>query len=152
MTLHTSFFSRIRSNVLQQGFTLLELLVVISIIGILVAAATASFSTAQKNSRDARRKSDLQAWQNGLEQYYADNNRYPYPDNSNCDPGTNYLPTGIPQDPKNTAPYTYVKNTCNSSTVYCICAELEKAAGGNASATNCTWSAGGKNFCIKNLQ
>ncbi|NCO89124.1 type II secretion system protein, partial [Candidatus Roizmanbacteria bacterium] len=41
---------------LKKAFTLLEILVVIGIISIMVAMGTASYSTAQKKARDAKRK------------------------------------------------------------------------------------------------
>jgi len=55
----------------KKGFTLLEMLVVIGIISILVTIAAASYSTAMKKSRDTRRKSDMSAIQNAMEQYYS---------------------------------------------------------------------------------
>ena len=59
------------------GFTLVELLVVISIIGILSAVIYASFGDARKIARDNIRKSDLKALQLALELYKAQNGRYP---------------------------------------------------------------------------
>jgi prepilin-type N-terminal cleavage/methylation domain-containing protein len=52
-----------------KGFTLIELLVVISLIGILAALSLVSFGSAQKQARDASRKSDLKQYQNSLEVY-----------------------------------------------------------------------------------
>lgn len=52
-----------------QGFTLIEMLVVISLIGILAALALVSFSASQKQARDTTRKSDLKQYQTALEQY-----------------------------------------------------------------------------------
>ncbi|MFZ1721320.1 MAG: type II secretion system protein, partial [Microgenomates group bacterium] len=54
--------SRFRTS-RQSGFSLLELLVVISIIAILVAMGVAGFTTAQRKARDARRSGDLKAIQ-----------------------------------------------------------------------------------------
>ena len=75
-----------------QGFSLMELLIVIAIIGALVAIAAASYSSAQKRTRDSRRAADLKAIQNAWEQYYADNSGL-YP--ANCTVSmTTYLPKG----------------------------------------------------------
>ena len=62
---------------MRKGFTLIELLVVISIIGLLAAAGLATFSSAQKRARDARRISDIKAIETALAQYYTENNMYP---------------------------------------------------------------------------
>lgn len=59
------------------GFTLLELLVVMAIIGILAAIGMSSYGTVQSKARDARRKSDLENVARALEMYYNDNKAYP---------------------------------------------------------------------------
>lgn len=61
----------------KKGFTLVELLVVISIIAILVAATSSSFINSQKRSRDASRKSELKNLSNALNMYYADKGKFP---------------------------------------------------------------------------
>ena len=103
----------------KNGFTLLELLIVIAIIGILVAMGTASYSTAQKKARDATRRGDMKAIQNAFEQYYADNDgSYP----ASCvTPGTNYLPNGLPTDPRG---FDYGTGTCDADE-YEFYADLE---------------------------
>lgn len=73
---------RVSSVRKARGFTLIELLVVISIIGILIATATVSYSKAQQKGRDARRKMDLKAIQQALDQYLGANGRYPPYDQS----------------------------------------------------------------------
>src|SRR3989344_2877323 len=57
-----------------RGFTILEMLVVISIIGVLVGIGAISYSTAQKKARDTKRNLDLKAIQNCMEQNYSVNN------------------------------------------------------------------------------
>ena len=51
------------SAALSSGFTLIELLVVIAIIAILVAIGITAFTSAQRQSRDARRMADMRAIQ-----------------------------------------------------------------------------------------
>lgn len=60
------------------GFTLIEILVTISVIGILAALALVSFGGAQKQARDTQRKSDLKQYQTALEQFSNKNNGF-YP-------------------------------------------------------------------------
>ncbi len=48
------------------GFTLFELLVSISIIAILTAMVSLSYSVAQKKARDARRRQDMESVQKRL--------------------------------------------------------------------------------------
>lgn len=64
-------------HILYTGFTLVELLVVISIISILASIALVSFRSTQMKGRDAQRKSDLKQMANALELYYSDYGKYP---------------------------------------------------------------------------
>lgn len=59
------------------GFTLIELMVVISIISLLSSVLLASLSTARMKARDAERLSATRSVVNALELYYAKNNHYP---------------------------------------------------------------------------
>src|SRR3990167_6962697 len=106
------------------AFTLLELLVVIGIISVLVGLGTFSYSTAQKKARDAKRKGDLHAIQNALEQYYSVCGfQYPLPTNSAftsivcASPSTAIMPT-VPVDPRNVTPYNC--SGCTADT-YSLC-------------------------------
>jgi len=147
----------------RAGFTLLEMLIVISLIGILISIGIASYSQAQKKSRDSRRMADMKAVQSGFEQYYADNNgKYPY-DATNSGPGGNcpasiesashaYLPLGYPSDPKNSAPYTYAFYCSQSS--FCLCSDLESGTGNTANLPNnpsCSYGIGSY-YCVGSLQ
>lgn len=63
------------------GFTIVELLVVISVIGILAAITTVSYTGVAASARDAMRKSDLAAIENALELNYLDYGAYTQPEN-----------------------------------------------------------------------
>jgi prepilin-type N-terminal cleavage/methylation domain-containing protein len=129
----------------KNGFSLMELLIVIAIIGALVAIAVSSYSSAQKRSRDSRRSSDLKAIQNAWEQYYSDNSgAYP----ATCTISAAYLPQGMPVDPKTGSSYT---GSCSAS-VYCFCGAVENTGKGNASDASCTFASGGNYHCVKSLQ
>ncbi|MES2966249.1 MAG: prepilin-type N-terminal cleavage/methylation domain-containing protein [Patescibacteria group bacterium] len=60
-----------------KGFTLVELMVAISIIGILSSIVYANFGEARKSSRDDIRKTSLKELQLAIEFYKAQNDRYP---------------------------------------------------------------------------
>jgi len=60
-----------------RGFTLIELVVVVSIIVILAGIGMAQYSTAVKRSQEAVLKEDLFRMRDVIDQYYADKQRYP---------------------------------------------------------------------------
>lgn len=60
-----------------RGFTLIEVLAVIAIIGILASLGGYTYAAALTRSRDNQRIADLQFIRNGLEQFYLDNREYP---------------------------------------------------------------------------
>jgi prepilin-type N-terminal cleavage/methylation domain-containing protein len=61
----------------QSGFTIVELLIVIVVIGILAAIVITTFTGVQKKGRDADRKSDINAIYSQVEVYFAENAKYP---------------------------------------------------------------------------
>jgi prepilin-type N-terminal cleavage/methylation domain len=64
-------------NLSKKGFTLVELLVVISIIGLLSTIAVVSLGSARAKARDGKRIADVKQISTSLEQYYADQGGYP---------------------------------------------------------------------------
>jgi prepilin-type N-terminal cleavage/methylation domain-containing protein len=64
-----------RSNT-TKGFTLIELIVVIAIIGILATVGVASYSNVMQSARDSKRKSDLKELSVALQRYYVKNGTY----------------------------------------------------------------------------
>lgn len=121
----------------KRGFTLIELMVVISIIAILAIVGLVSYTQVLKSGRDARRQADLGTIQAGLEQYRNDQGFYP----TSTD-GLNVLITPkvylkkIPTEPLASPypSYSYIAipstpSACNNSTIkcmdYCLYAQLE---------------------------
>lgn len=121
------------------GFTLVELLVVITIIAILSAVGFTSYAAFVKNARDARRQSDLKFIQSALEQYFADQKFYPQAASGSCPStgdgllrnkcsltnldGTKIYITQVPSDPQSSPDYSYVPLL--TGTNYCLFAKLE---------------------------
>lgn len=61
----------------QQGFTVIELIVVLVIIGILASLIVFSYNGVRSRDRDALRQADIDTLQSQLEIFYAENSRYP---------------------------------------------------------------------------
>lgn len=64
-------------NISRDGFTIVELLIVIVVIGILAAITIVAFNGVQERGRDADRQTDLKTIQKKLELFYVDNGYYP---------------------------------------------------------------------------
>ena len=62
---------------MKRGFTLVELLVVISIIGVLSALIISNLNDARARARDVRRKTNLNQLKTSLRLYYNDYQSYP---------------------------------------------------------------------------
>jgi general secretion pathway protein G len=136
-----------RLNFISKGFTLMELLIVIAIIGILVTLSGMTYTKVQEQSRDARRKADLELIKSGIEIYKADCNAYPGSLTVNTALVGSGTPTGcsasntyinlVPADPKPTT-RNYVYRTVGSG--FEICASLEESG---LDTINCGSSCGG---------
>lgn len=61
----------------QQGFTIIELLIVIAIIAILALLVLNNFQGAQAKARDQQRTTDINNIHGKLEEFYNENNYYP---------------------------------------------------------------------------
>lgn len=136
----------------DKGFTLFELLVSISIIAILTAIASMSFSVAQKKARDSRRISDMNSIQKAAEQYYSlANYSYPATVTEAWTINSQTVLEMFPNDPKSVGWTAY--NPTFTAISYCVCSALENNIG-NSTNNSCTGfvSGTGSFYCVKNQQ
>lgn len=116
----------------KSGFTLIEILVVISITAILFTVGVASFRGAQTKGRDSIRQRDLNTFAVALEFYFQKSGKY-ISGVTTCetDPKTsvlygdelkNYLTENPPTDPVSKNAYCYIST---DGTSYTLCANLE---------------------------
>lgn len=68
----------------QKGFTIVELLIVIVVIGVLAALVMNSFASAQKKARNAQTATAVKAYKAALYRYGAEKGAYPAGNTSGC--------------------------------------------------------------------
>jgi prepilin-type N-terminal cleavage/methylation domain-containing protein len=77
----------------QSAFTLIELLAVITIIGILAGLTLGAAGAVRRHGATSTAKAEVAALQAACDRYYADNNSYPTTTNSMPDPSSGYSPS-----------------------------------------------------------
>ncbi len=114
------------------GFTLIELMIVIAVIGLLASMILVGVRRVQSLGRDARRIADLQQVRNGLELYFNRNQTYPqfsgagqWASMSSALTGAGLGITSVPRDPLNRSPYLYEYSSASPWTGYVLRATLE---------------------------
>ena len=129
----------------NRGFTLIEVLVVATIISVLTSIAVVSYQRANRRAHNARRKTDLEQIRAALEMYRSDDDASEYPDTSGCIeikdlPLSGYLDS-VPIDPRDDSQYQYKKTASG----YCVSATME----GNPTGSLCNNSCGTTDFGLK---
>lgn len=146
--------SSIINHKFSSGFTLVELLVVITIISILAALLMTNFVGIRQRGRDAQRKSDLRQIQAALELYRSDNGYYPTSLYSvSCPTSGTFTANSVtymqkvpcdPLSPNGNYTYTAAPSLCdntpgNTCSTYTIVACIETVADRDAvTNSNCT--------------
>ena len=109
----------------RSGFTLVELMIVITVIAILATIAVASFTRVQKQARDTKRKGDMQTLATSLQAYFTENNSYPA---SLSELAPTYIPS-IPTPPGGGSYTAYSYSIGSGGNAYGLCVDLEAPAG-----------------------
>lgn len=117
---------------LPRGFTLIEIMVSVSIMVMLTIIGVVTYSSVNKRSRDVKRKGDLEQIRSALEMYRSDNGYYPNVGAGSWNETSGlsdlvpvYLPA-IPSDPQSSVYYYKATNFADPKYYgYCICGMLE---------------------------
>jgi prepilin-type N-terminal cleavage/methylation domain-containing protein len=119
------------------GFTIVELLIVIVVIGILAALVIVTYNGIQQKARDTERKTDIKALQGHMEAYWADQAKYPTLAQANDTTFRSNNFKGLDgsafADPKNAGSQTL----CGSTSANCYGFSVTPAGCDNT-ATDCT--------------
>lgn len=150
----------------QTGFSLVELLVTSTIVALLAAAGLVSYTTANRNARNAKRKSDLEQVRATLELYRTEEGCYP--GSSGCSLSSISMTSMLQElqsesymsdisnikDPRDAAGYAYTYRYSSSGigtcTAYCMCAEVENLAGNSSNDTCSFVGSSGDYYCVCN--
>lgn len=127
----------------QTGFTLIEILVSATIIGLLATIGIAGFQSVTRSGRDALRKTDLEQLRSALEIYKSEAGFYPTATTCVANLSSDYI-NPYPSDPRApTFRYCYIRD---STLTYRLCAHLENGSttldlcgGTNNCGVNCNY-------------
>lgn len=155
---------------MKKGFTLVELLVVVAIIGLIAGIAVVSVNSTRAKARDARRLADIKQIQNALGMRFSDLGMYPpTPANGSklgskapgansaqvltsavagweavINAGTTVYLSAVPKDPQSVGEYayTYTATPGQESRDYSITFKLEAGSGSFEKGSYAASSAG----------
>ncbi|HEX8923752.1 MAG TPA: type II secretion system protein GspG [Patescibacteria group bacterium] len=115
---------------MNKGFSLIELIVVMTIVIVMTALGMVSYSSTTQKSRDGRRQSDLAKIQIALEMYRQQKNAYPATGTWSSDLTSGGYLNQVPTDPKG-GNYVYVQGASTFTYQLCGCMEQTNNVGNN---------------------
>ena len=119
----------------KNGFTLIEILVAMTIVAVLVSISLVSLQGARKVARDGKRKADLEQIRSALEIYRSEIKTYP----GSLDDLVNVYLSEVPNDPLSGIYKYFYLGAPNS---YTLCSYLETSSSLQAECGDCTDSGG----------
>lgn len=144
----------------KKGFTIVELLIVIIVIGILATLVLVTFTGIQQSARNTQRQTDIKAVASHLETYNAKNAFYPTADDLNNVTTSTWVADNLKgldkestRDPKGTA-YTFVEGTSTSNQYGYVVTptDCDNTAGNECTGFTLTYNEeGGTTKSVKNL-
>lgn len=142
---------------MKKGFTILELLVVISVLVILIGIAIPRFKGMQDAARVAQVKGELQTMQAAVESYYINQTTKAFPASS-ATVGSSILSTTTPQIITSTPPYDpfaaanveYNYKLSADSKYYVIASVGASGTGGTSIVNGGTVTVAGAGLCVSN--
>lgn len=137
----------------QKGFTIVELLIVIVVIGILAALVVVTYNGIQQKARDTERKTDVNALHGQLEAYQAQNGKYPTLANVNDTAfraaNMKGLDPAALQDPKGAAQTLVAAPVANEYAYAVLPAGCDNGAGGDCTQYTLTATLEGGGTYVK---
>ncbi|MCL4367058.1 type II secretion system GspH family protein [Patescibacteria group bacterium] len=134
-----------KTNSNPQGFTLFELLVVISILAILGIIGITIYTGTLNKARDAKRKADIEAMAGAMEANYVSGSGYPTSLNA-----TWFSDQTVPTNPS-PGGATYA-TSFNTSSGFVFCASLENSTGNATTSVGGGATTSGNWYCKRNAQ
>ena len=131
---------------MKKGFTLIERMIVIAIIGIFASVVLVSYNSSLEKSRDATRLGDLKSISLAIQNYWQDSGYKTWP--TNLSDVSVYFSGGVPNDPSSHQPYLYTPFSLDTGTGkndFCLGAKMEVIS----ATTTCnmqTYYAQGKSY------
>jgi prepilin-type N-terminal cleavage/methylation domain-containing protein len=126
----------------QKGFTIVELLIVIVVIGILATLVIVTFAGIQQKGRNSQRQTDINALQSHVEAYYAQKGNYPTLTDLNTaawrTTNTKGLDPAALADPKNAATATLDAAPAGGTYHYAYAVTNDAGTTCEADETTCT--------------
>jgi prepilin-type N-terminal cleavage/methylation domain-containing protein len=130
----------------KNGFSLVELMVVISIIATLTAILLPNFMGARERARDTQKIQDLESMKNALRSYYNDTQSYPTGTGSTLAASfSTYMPGVSDLD------YSYTYEVGNNGESFNVCVNLDSGQGNDDISSQIKCGAMSSSLCGKTV-